>query len=204
VYLGAVSAKRTKIAMAYALSIIFCILVLFLANGFLPNLKAAIRLGREDTGLSSFNGRTGVWDEIRPYVQRRPILGYGYGGFWTPSHISEISEGEKWGIPNSHSAYLDNLLSLGAVGMVTYTFLLFSGIMCAFRFQKRDRDSASAFCGSVLVFCAFGGLLESVNIDPSLLMFLSLVVLASLAFKASWNPRTSRDQISAIKGATAL
>ena len=53
-----------------------------------------------------------------PYVEQRPILGYGYGGFWTPSHISEISEGEKWGIPNSHSAYLDNLLMLGVVGLI--------------------------------------------------------------------------------------
>jgi O-antigen ligase len=181
-YIGAVSAKRTRIAMAYALSIVFCILILFLANGFLPNLKAAIMLGRDDTGLSSFNGRTGVWDEIRPYVQQRPILGYGYGGFWTPSHISEISEGEKWGIPNSHSAYLDNLLMLGVMGFMSYVLVFFGGIRRAFRLNSLLRDSGYAFFGAFLVFCALDGFLESAIVDPSLPMFLSTVVLAQLAF----------------------
>jgi exopolysaccharide production protein ExoQ len=184
VYLGSVSSKRSKIVMAYALSIIFCVLLLFLANGFLPNLKAAIMLGRDDTNLSSFNGRTGIWDEIGPYVQRRPILGYGYGGFWTPSHISEISEGEKWGIPNSHSAYLDNLLMLGVVGLLLYVLLFFAGIMRAFRSCMLSNGSAFAFFGAFLVFCALDGFLESAPIEPSLLMLLSMAVLTRLAIES--------------------
>jgi O-antigen ligase len=181
VYLGVVCSRRAKIVMAYALSIVFCVLLLGFGNAFLPNLKSAVMLGRDDSRVDSFNGRTGIWDEIGPFVQRRPILGYGYGGFWTPSRISDISEEEKWGIPNSHSAYLDDLLALGAVGLIVYVIVLLAGIRRSFRFHKLSRNSAFAFCGMILVFCAMDGFLESAAANPSLPMFLILAVLFYLA-----------------------
>jgi O-antigen ligase len=174
---------RAKLAIAYALSVLLCVLVLALGNAFLPELKSAVNLGRVDATEGSLNGRAGVWDEISKYASQRPVLGYGFGGFWTPAHISEISKEEKWGIPNSHSAYLDYLLALGGVGLTAYAFLLFAGIRRAFRFHKLSRNSVFAFCGAVLAFCAMDGLLESATTEPSLAMFLTLVVLTSLAVR---------------------
>jgi exopolysaccharide production protein ExoQ len=181
VYLGVVSSIRTKMVMAYALAIIFCALGLVLGNAFLPDLKSAVMLGRDDAGDASLNGRAAVWEEIGHYVRQRPILGYGYGGFWTPAHIGEISEEEKWGIPDSHSTYLDYLLTLGAVGLIAYMFILFAGIKRAFQFHKHSRNSAFAFCGALLVFCALDGLLESGTGEASLLLFVSVIVLTLLA-----------------------
>jgi exopolysaccharide production protein ExoQ len=185
VYLGAVCSRATKIVMAYSLCMAFCILLLVPGNALLPDLKSAIMLGRNDSGVNSFHGRTGVWEDVGYYIRQRPILGYGYGGFWTPAHIGVISDEEKWGVPNSHSAYLDYLLTLGVVGLVAYICLLFAGIRCAFRFQKLSQNSAFASCGALLVFCASDGFLESAVVGPSFLMFLGCVVLASLAFKDS-------------------
>jgi O-antigen ligase len=183
VYMGVAISRRAKLAMAYALSIVLCVLGLALGNAFLPELKSAVNLGRVDTTEGSLNGRAGVWEEISKYASQRPVLGYGFGGFWTPTHISEISKEEKWGIPNSHSAYLDYLLALGAVGLVAYVFLLFAGIRRAFRLHKLSRNSAFAFSGAVLVFCAMDGFLESATTEASLAMFLTLVVLTFLAVR---------------------
>lgn len=180
-YLGVACSVRTKMATAYALSIAFCVLGLSLGNAFLPQLKSAVMLGRDDAGDSSLNGRAAVWEEVGYYVQRRPILGYGYGGFWSPAHIAEISEGQKWGIPDSHSAYLDYLLNLGAVGLIAYVFILAAGMKRAFQFYRLSRNSAFAFCGALLVFCALDGLLESSTGEASLLMFASIVVLILLS-----------------------
>jgi exopolysaccharide production protein ExoQ len=180
VYLGVVSSIRAKMMMAYALAIVFCLLALILGNAFLPDLKGAVMLGRDDANDSSLNGRAAVWEEIGHYVQQRPILGYGYGGFWTPAHIAEISEEEKWAIPNSHSAYLDYLLTLGAVGLIAYVFILSAGIKRAFRFHKLSRNSAFAFCGALLLFCALDGLLESGPGEASLLLFVTAMVLTLL------------------------
>jgi len=182
VYMSAVCSRTTKIAMAYALSIAFCALLLVLGNAFTPHLKSALMLGKDDSTADSFSGRIGIWGDVRYYIYQRPLLGYGYGGFWTPTHLSTISSEEKQGVPNSHSAYLDYFLTLGAVGMVAYALLLMVGIGRAFRFYKLSQNSAFAFCGALLVFCALHGLLESAVVYPSHLMLLGAVVLTRLAF----------------------
>ena len=182
VYLASICSKRTKIAMAYALSIVLCLVMLVLINGLIPGLKSAAMLGRDDSNDASFNGRAGIWDAVGRYAVRHPIVGYGYGGFWTPTRMSLISEDEHFGIPNSHLAYLDYFLTLGAVGMITYTLLLFTGIWRAFRFYALSQNFAFAFCAAFLVFCALHGLMESATMETSLPMFLITVVLAKFAF----------------------
>jgi exopolysaccharide production protein ExoQ len=182
VYLGAVCSRTAKIATAYALSLALCVLLLFLGDAFLPHLRSAVMLGRDNSTPDSFNGRTGIWEDVGNYIDKRPILGYGYAGFWTPARISELSGEEKWAIPDSHSAYLDYLLTLGAVGLAAYVLLLFAGISRAFHLHKLLHNSALAFCGSVLVFCALDGFLESAMVSPTLLTFLVMVALTRLAF----------------------
>jgi exopolysaccharide production protein ExoQ len=169
-----------------------CLLLLFLGETFLPHLRSAAMLGRDNSTAESFNGRTGIWEDVGHYIDQRPILGYGYAGFWTPSRIREISGEEKWAIPDSHSAYLDYLLTLGVVGLVAYVLLLLIGIRRAFHFHKLCRNSSLAFCGAVLVFCALDGLLESAVFDPTLLMFLGMITLARLSFVTSLSPPVMR------------
>jgi O-antigen ligase len=203
VYGGMVYSRRVKLAMIYACAILFCLLVLSLGNAFLPDVKSAAMLGRDSSNMDSFNGRTGVWTEIARYIAKRPIVGYGYGGFWTPAHITEISEGEQWGIPNSHSAYLDYLLALGAVGMLAYAVVLCAGVSRAFRYYRLFHHPGFVFCAAFLLFCAFDGFLESTMMDPSLHMFLTWVVLCALAFRGV--PNLQRDyHFSSARPAAAI
>ena len=182
VYLAAVHSKRSVIVTACGLSIVLCFLFLFFGDGLLPSLRNAMSLGRNDPGsVSSYDGRTEIWEDVGYYIRQRPILGYGYGGFWTPARISVISEEEHWAVPNGHSAYIDYLLALGAVGLLTYAFLLFAGIIRAFRLHRLSQNSAFAFCGVLLVFYAVDGLLESNVFWGMIPVFPCLVVLARLA-----------------------
>jgi exopolysaccharide production protein ExoQ len=181
-YFAFVCSTKAKIAIAFVLSVTFCFLLIAFGSSTSSNLRSALLLGRDDSGVDSFHGRSGIWDDVGYYIARRPVLGYGYGSFWTPAHISEVSNEEKWGVPNAHSAYVDYLLSLGAVGLFAYLISLFGGIRLAIQFHKRSHNPAFAFCCALLVFCALDGLLESAVVNPSLLMFLNCVVLAFLAF----------------------
>jgi hypothetical protein len=113
-----------------------------------------------------------VWDDVIPYIRQRPILGYGYGGFWTPTHINDISEEEKWGVAASHSAYLDCLLALSLIG----------GIYRSFRYYRHTRDPGFAFGGALILYFALDGVLDSIILGVSLLMFVCMVVLTRIGF----------------------
>lgn len=153
---------------------------LAVGGALLPDIQNATLLGRTDSQADSFNGRTNVWDDVLHYVDQRPVLGYGYGGFWTTAQTQSIVEKEQWNVPDSHSAYLDCLVTLGTVGLLFYIFILCAGIIRAFRLHYLSRNQAFAFCGATLLFCALEGTLESAVFEPSLLMFLLGVILARL------------------------
>jgi O-antigen ligase len=183
VYVVSVSSRSTKVATALGLGLILSSVLFCLGTGLFPDLKSALLLGREDQGSAeSFSGRTMIWEDLQYYVQRRPLLGYGYGGFWTPAHISAISDEEKQGIPTSHSTYIEYLLYLGPVGPIAYGLLLFVATRRSLLFNRLSRNSAFAFCAALIAFCALDGFLEYVIIEGSPLMFPCMVVLAWLAF----------------------
>jgi exopolysaccharide production protein ExoQ len=183
VYLAVVCSRRTKLAIACALSIVFCLLLLSLGDALLPSVKNAAMLGRDDSTVDSFNGRTRIWEEVGYYIQRRPILGYGYGGFWTRRHITEVSATEKWAVPEGHSAYLDCLLNLGVVGLLAFVCALLGGVARSFAIHRASQAPAFAFSGAFLIFCVTHGLLESAILLSTLPIFLIASVLIELGFR---------------------
>ncbi len=184
VYLGAVCSRPTKIAIACALGVALCVLLLVLGKALVPDLKSAAMLGRDDLAIESFNGRTGIWGDVGPYIHLRPIIGYGYGGFWTPAHISVISEEEGWGVPEGHSAYLECLLNLGLVGLAAYVLALLGGIARSFALHRASQAHTFAFTGAFLTFCLAHGLLESAVLLSMQLSFLAMAVLIELGFRS--------------------
>jgi exopolysaccharide production protein ExoQ len=150
-------------------------------------------LGRDapTSAVDSFNGRTEIWEGVERYIHRRPVLGYGYGGFWTQRHIADVSAAEKWGVAESHSAYLECLLDLGLVGLGAYVAVLLAGIGRAFALHRASGAPAAAFSGAFLVFCAAHGLLESAFVLSLLPVFLTLAVLIELGFRRpdAWRRR---------------
>jgi len=182
-YLVAVRSRRTTLAVAYCSAMIVAFVLSLAAAGFIPHLKDAVLMGRDDPeSVDTFAGRTAIWKDVGPYIRQSPILGYGYSGFWTPAHMNAISDLEEWGVGNGHSAYIDYLLTLGAVGLLAYVLSLVLGIRRAFRCYQVTRSPDYAFCGSILVFCTIDSVFESGIADPSLLMFLWMVVIIWLAF----------------------
>ncbi len=78
-------------------------------------------LGRD----SSLTGRVPLWRESMLLVLKRPLLGYGYSGFWNvDSHdVQYLWRVIDWPAPNAHDGYIDILLQIGFVGLVFYAFL---------------------------------------------------------------------------------
>jgi exopolysaccharide production protein ExoQ len=93
----------------------------------LIQISGAVSLGREQSNNEALNGRVPLWTELYDdFADKRPILGYGYGAFWTPNRIEDISADQGWSIAAAHSIYLDAILAIGFCGAILYLCTLLS------------------------------------------------------------------------------
>lgn len=84
--------------------------------GKLSLIDVSSALGRQE----SITGRDFIWGKLVPLALNKPILGYGYGGFWTTS-MRELST-----VTQAHNGYLDILLNMGFFGLFLYSlFFIF-------------------------------------------------------------------------------
>jgi exopolysaccharide production protein ExoQ len=109
------------------------ILALLICNGIATPLLGgatvnsfANNLGRDET----LTGRTEIWAALVPHAMREALLGFGFGGFWTPIQHQTFSEG--------HNGYLDTILDLGFFGLLLLSIFLLSSCKRASRQLNDD------------------------------------------------------------------
>ena len=150
----------------------------------------AIKLGRQDSDLATFQGRTELWQEVLVFARARPWFGYGYDVFWSRDRIEDFSRVFGWAPSNAHSLYLDMLLGIGGVGLAIFVCLLAAGIGRASSAAFHSRNVTDLFIATLLVFCVLHGFLETTLVGPSFLTFLFMTAVARLGFPAQvWNRR---------------
>ncbi len=81
---------------------------------------------------ATLTGRTQVWTSLMPVVMGSPLIGRGFGGFWTSGTRDAFK------ISGAHSGYLDVLLGTGFVGLLLVALFLLSSCRKAHRELSRD------------------------------------------------------------------
>lgn len=75
--------------------------------------------------LATATSRTPLWTFLAGYALEKPLLGYGFGGFWR-RHIgppASVEEELGWWPAQAHNGYLDLQLELGLIGLVAFICL---------------------------------------------------------------------------------
>lgn len=90
--------------------------------GKLSLIDISTTFGRDET----LTGRSDIWAILVPYAMQKPILGYGFGGFWTDAMRQLTSS-------HAHNGYLDVVLNLGFVGLLLFVIFL---LVCSRKAQK--------------------------------------------------------------------
>jgi O-antigen ligase len=184
VYLNLVTSKTKMVG--YIVGGIVAVLSLFLVLGdlFLPMAQEAVLLGRQadEAGGRDLAGRIPLFQECLRYVVERPVVGYGYGAFWSADRIEELSYAVGWPTAGAHSVYMDITLELGVVGLI-----LWLGIcLAAFRRARQKwfaiGDPGYAFFCGFVVMILMNGLLESIFLAGGFLLFVGLTVFLRLAY----------------------
>lgn len=99
----------------------------------------------------SFTGRSDIWEIILEHVRFHPLLGTGYGAYWTgptPDSPSYEHVLKLYFYPASaHSGYLEVLNDLGAAGLLCLIGFLLLHIAQTLKLMRFDRTQASLHLG---------------------------------------------------------
>ncbi len=154
--------KKLPFQWAYFFVIIFMILSI---TGFIivtDNLEAIVvdGLGKDMT----LTGRTPLWEFLfTEKIPKRPILGYGFHGFWQPwrgpdnpaaNHISgelRMPSGDGyWTPPHAHNGFIEIIIDLGYVGFACFALSLFTTLADAVRYLTRPQPPGTPMIESIL------------------------------------------------------
>jgi exopolysaccharide production protein ExoQ len=113
----------------------------------------------------SVSGRVAIWTSLMTYIQSHPILGSGYGSFWTIGYDSPIygiaTKPFILGIGHSHSGYFEILVTCGVVGLCLAVFALVIWPLYRFLSVRPADANLGALCFSVWLFGVLQNFTES-------------------------------------------
>jgi exopolysaccharide production protein ExoQ len=113
----------------------------------------------------TFNGRTELWAVLLEQARARPWFGYGYGAFWrgTTGVSGEVQKALNWDwYPvHGHNGFLDLVLELGIVGLLTLLIPLCIYGYQTYRWGTMRRSPLRLWPVTYLLFFVLGNLAES-------------------------------------------
>ena len=141
--------------------------------GELSLFDVSSMLGRKE----NLTGRTEVWERLVPVAMERPILGYGFGSFWSTAARDEYD------ISEAHNGYLDLILSIGFFGLILYAIFILSNTRKAQSAMVREFDWGALWICYILM-----GVLINIT-ESSFSSFTSklMTVILYLTFSSTGN-----------------
>jgi exopolysaccharide production protein ExoQ len=141
-------------------------------------------LGRDST----LTGRTDLWALVLSAISKHPILGYGYGAFWSgmEDEALNIYIASKWLPMAAHNGYLELWLGVGILGVPLLLYL----VLCSLRRAKDHIRSSESLLSlwpmSYLLLFLFHNFFESHLLETRSLEFLLFAAITtSLAMQRS-------------------
>ena len=154
--------KSFNFREALAITIIMIILTIVVTIVVLDNLeKIVTSMGKDMT----FTGRTIIWAMLMEKIKKRPILGYGYGGFWQPSRgtdnpaVDILLPGVH--ISGAHNGFFEVVLQLGLVGLILLFLSYCRTIVLAVKYMTSSKLNESIVPIVIWIFLIISNLAET-------------------------------------------
>jgi exopolysaccharide production protein ExoQ len=178
---------RARYFMPYVVGLFVLVIIVYTLAllKVVPGLDAlltnvATMAGKDTT----FSARTQIWQYISEHIQLSPVLGSGFGAYWTgpfPYSASYFFLQKMYFYPwESHNGYLDIVNDLGFLGLICLLGYLTSYIRQSLRLLKIDRGQAALYLG-LLFQQLVTNLTESNWLTPSFNFLVLTLATAGLA-----------------------
>jgi O-antigen ligase len=161
------------------------IVIYFMIN---PDLMFDV-LGRENT----LTGRTLIWPYVIDKIGEKPILGWGFSGFWSASNpvVSQIVKGEG-AAGSAHNAMLEFLLEIGFVGTAFFSFLWLRNFVLAVKCMNGPTGQFGVSSILLLIGTSVIGVSEMVLLAPQQIWTSLFFVTGFICEKQLWLARVAR------------
>lgn len=134
----------------------------------------------------SFTGRTLLWSALVDKIQERPLLGYGYVGFWHDTEGASAYVGKVLGTtyipPHAHNGFFELLLAFGSIGALLFGLSLLSTIRRTLIAARLTKSREGLFPLIYLSFFVVYNLTESSLVEHNSIFWIIYVALASSRF----------------------
>ena len=140
----------------------------------------------------TFSSRTVIWDGVSAAISERFWLGYGYavwGNIWLEP-IRSINVRNGFIVAHAHSAALDLMLRLGAIGLILYLLQLFNTVRAGWRALLRD----DSFGRMILLFCTMLVLFGFSESAPGFGLWPGLLIAFASTARATGTASSSIEQ----------
>lgn len=155
-------ARTRWVAVAFVVSFAaFAVVALASMNsGQRFQLRNTVLMGRTEQA-GSLTGRVPLWEELAGYVRQRPLVGYGYEGFWTPRRMDLVLKSQGWALQSAHNAYLEVTLQMGLIGLTFVLAFVGSSLIRLQGAFELTRNPGYAFAIGVIFLGLLDSLLQS-------------------------------------------
>lgn len=176
--------------------IVYAIAMLKLVPGLDVVLSPVMSITGKDL---TFSNRSVIWEIIEEHIQYAPVLGSGYGAYWTgpvPTSASYEFLSRMYFYPSeSHNGYLEITNDLGFVGLVVLLGYLAAYVRQCLRLIRIDRMQAGLFL-SLFFQQLIINLTESSWLSTSAAMTATVMISATLMIGRSLqeSPQAPRQE----------
>lgn len=151
----------------------------------------------------TFSNRSVIWDIIKEHAQLHPILGTGYGAYWTgpvPTSPSYVFISRMYFWPSEgHNGYIDVVNDLGFVGLICLLGYLVVYLRQSLQLFKRDRPEGALYL-ALFFEQALNNLSESCWFSPMGTLPIVFMTLSTFALaRGLQDQQSSRALRSAAK-----
>ena len=131
----------------------------------------------------TLTGRTNIWPVAWDSIQKKPLLGYGYQGFWWPQNheAMQIWRTIHWRPTHPHNGLLKILLEIGWLGTLVFLTSFFIAFIKSLFLVASTKSSEYYWPISFLTFMLLTNLTESDILVPGIAWILYVGICLSKA-----------------------
>ncbi|XZE17898.1 O-antigen ligase family protein [Pirellulaceae bacterium SH449] len=148
------------------------------------DVGAVATMGRDNESAdpTQLTGRWPIWKETLSHVYQRPLLGYGYGAFWTPQRYEVYERRMGWALAHSHSAYIEALINVGLIGMCLGMGIVATGFFASLYWGGFPEYAHARLISAIILLALVSSFTEVAFISEGFEFIALVTSIGSLAF----------------------